>query len=359
MKFVHIADLHLDTPFTSLNSIEGLGEKRRLEQRKVLKEAVEYIKKENIPYFFIAGDLYEEGYIRESTIIYINQLFKEIPNTKIYITPGNHDPLLKDSYYSKFTWSSNVHIFTDKLQKIEEPECNIYGFGFNDFYMLQNPLENLNIENNEKINILITHGALDGGKEDKQYNPIPKGLLKSLNFDYVALGHIHKTNYNENEKQTILYPGSTISFGFDELGKHGMLVGEINKKNTNVKFIPLDKKEFIELPIDISNIISKEELIEKIQDLQLETQNLYKIIFTGTRNFEIDTYEILKSIEKENIVKIKNKTKIKYDLEKIKNENTLRGIFIKKILEQKDNYPEDFIENTLEIGLDILNEGKE
>ena len=38
MKFVHIADLHLDTPFTSLNSIEGLGEKRRLEQRKVFKK---------------------------------------------------------------------------------------------------------------------------------------------------------------------------------------------------------------------------------------------------------------------------------------------------------------------------------
>ena len=43
-----------------------------------------------------------------------------------------------------------------------------------------------------------------------------------LNFDYVAMGHIHKTTYAQNKK--IIYPGSPISFGFDELGEHGMVV---------------------------------------------------------------------------------------------------------------------------------------
>ena len=44
-------------------------------------------------------------------------MFKEIPNTRIYIVPGNHDPKIKDSYYNNFNWNSNVHIFDEKLRE--------------------------------------------------------------------------------------------------------------------------------------------------------------------------------------------------------------------------------------------------
>ena len=53
-----------------------------------MKEMVEYIKENNIPYFFIAGDLYEQDYIKKSTVEYVNQLFTEIPNTKISLSAG-------------------------------------------------------------------------------------------------------------------------------------------------------------------------------------------------------------------------------------------------------------------------------
>ena len=105
MKFVHIADMHLDANFNSLNNIESLPEKRRLEQRKIMRKIIDYIKENNIEYFFIAGDFYEQEYIRKSTIEYINKLFEEIPNTKIFITPGNHDPLLKNSFYNTYKFT--------------------------------------------------------------------------------------------------------------------------------------------------------------------------------------------------------------------------------------------------------------
>ena len=79
MRFVHIADMHFDIPFTSLNNKEDLGEKRRLEQRNVLKKVVEYIKKNNVEYLFIAGDLYEHDYVKKSTIEYISRLFASPP----------------------------------------------------------------------------------------------------------------------------------------------------------------------------------------------------------------------------------------------------------------------------------------
>lgn len=116
MKFVHIADMHFDAPFTSLAK-KDFGNKRRLEQRQIFKQIIGYIEQNEIDHLFISGDLYEHEYVKQSTIEYINNLFKEIPNTKIYIVPGNHDPKVLDSYYNKFNWNSNVYIFDEKLRK--------------------------------------------------------------------------------------------------------------------------------------------------------------------------------------------------------------------------------------------------
>ena len=58
----------------------------------------------------------------------------QIPETKIYIVPGNHDPIIKNSYYENYNWNNNVHIFKNNLEKIEEKNICIYGYGFNDFY---------------------------------------------------------------------------------------------------------------------------------------------------------------------------------------------------------------------------------
>ena len=349
MKFVHIADMHFDTPFTLLSDRADLGEIRRLDQRKAFKKMIEYIKDNNIPYLFIAGDFYDHEYIRESTINYINEGFKQIPDTKIYITPGNHDPYLKNSYYNKFNWNDNVKIFTSKLEKIETEDFNLFGYGFDDFYMEESKINQIKLDSDNKLNILITHASIDGGSdEQRSYNPISSSKLKQIGFDYIALGHIHKRNE--------FYPGSTIALGFDELGEHGMVVGEIDKTYKDIKFIKLDDKEFKEIEVDMSNLSTIEELLEKIDELNLEEQNLYKIILVGNRNFEISISSLYKNIETRNIIKIKDKTKIGYDLEKIANDTTLRGIFVKELLGKLEdkNIDKQQIERAIEIGLDVL-----
>ena len=169
MKFIHIADIHFDRPFVNLSDKDILGDLRRLEQRKIFKKVIEYIKLNGIEFLFISGDLYEHKYVKISTIEYINNLFKQIPNTRIYIAPGNHDPITKNSYYNKYNWNSNVKIFNSKTEIIEEPEIDIYGFGFDDFYCKNSKIENIEIKDKNKINILIAHGTLDGGNiEEKE-----------------------------------------------------------------------------------------------------------------------------------------------------------------------------------------------
>ena len=355
MKFVHIADMHFDSPFVNLSDKDILGDLRRLEQRKVFKKVIQYIKENQIEYLFISGDLYEHKYIKQSTIEYINNLFKEIPDTKIFISPGNHDPYLKNSYYNKFNWNENVKIFYNKIEKIEEENVNIYGYGFDDFYCTNCGIEQFEIEDESKLNLLIIHGTLDGASlEEKQYNSITRRLLQEKKFDYIALGHIHKPDYTTN----IVYPGSTISLGFDELGEHGMIVGEIQKKELKIEFIPLDDEQFKEIEMDISEFLSKEELIEKINQLEIANNEYIKIILIGNRNFEINKYDLLKYIEKQRIIKIKDHTKIAYDLEKIANENTLKGLFAKEMLQKLKQTNEieekEIIEKAIEIGLEAL-----
>ena len=352
MKFVHIADMHFDSPFVNLSDKGILGDLRRLEQRKVFKKIIEYIKDNNIEYFFISGDLYENKYVKLSTIEYINNLFKEIPSTKIFISPGNHDPYIKNSYYNKFKWNENVKIFNAKIEKIEMDDVNIYGYGFDDFYCINCGIEDLQIENKNKLNILVIHGTLDGAEiEEKQYNSINTAMLQKKGFDYIALGHIHKLNYNREENQRIIYPGSTISLGFDELGKHGMIVGNLEKNGIELDFIPLDEEEFKEKELDITNIISKEELIEKMNTIKVEKNEYLKIILVGYRNFEISKYD--------RIIKIKDNTKMSYDLNKLSNENTLKGLYAKEMLKRlsKGDIQEEekkILEKAVEIGLETL-----
>ena len=342
MKFVHIADVHLDTPFKTISDRADIGIERRLEQREALKKVINYIKENNIEYLFISGDLYDQEYIRETSISFLNDLFKQIPNTNIYIAPGNHDPYLKNSFYATYAWNNNVKIFTNVVEKVEKDDVNIYGYGFNSFEMNDNQLENINIENKDKINILITHGDLNESK----YNPIKLNELKEKGFDYVALGHIHK----RDDKTNIVYPGSLISLGFDELGEHGMVAGEINNKELNKKFIKIDEREFVEYELDVSNILSEEELIEKINSIEGENK-LFKIILVGYRNFPININ--IKLINK-NIIKIKNNTKIKVEYKE--NNSTLKGLFIKKLNERKNNniIDEKTYEEILEIAEQAL-----
>ena len=359
MKFVHVADIHFDSPFINLSDRENLGDIKRLEQRKVFKKVIEYIKENGVDFLFIAGDLYEQQYIRKSTIEYINELFKEIPNTKIYISPGNHDPYIKNSYYNQFKWNDNVYIFSSKFERLTSDSVDIYGYGFDDFYCTDCGIENLEIEDKTKTNILVIHSTIDGANlEEKQYNSIPRRVLEEKGFDYVATGHIHKLDYKTYPNQKIVYPGSLISLGFDELGEHGMIVGEIQEdKQLKIQFVPLSEDNFEEIEFDVTDIISKDELIEKINDLDIQNNQLIKVILTGKRNFEIDRYEIYKLLTNERIIKIRDHTRIEYDLEKIANNHTLKGLFAKEILKEKENAGEEeltIIEKAVEIAFEAL-----
>ena len=220
------------------------------------------------------------------------------------------------------------------------------------FYIQKSGVEKIEIENKDKINILVMHADLDGVKNsEKAYNPISSKDLNKIGFDYIALGHIHNTNFDKNKKA--LYPGSLTSLGFDELSKHGMIVGNIDKENYNVEYIELKENELKEINVNVSEILDIEELIQKINEIT-EGEQLYKIVLCGKRKFDINVQRIKDIVSRKNLIKIKNETVIGYDVDKISKENSLRGFFVREVLNNKNDYTQEEIEKAIEIGLENL-----
>ena len=305
---------------------------------------------------FIAGDLYEETDVRKSTIEFINNEFDKITSTKIFIVPGNHDPYIKGSFYEKFEFNKNVYIFKENIDVYEDENIRIYGVGFTDFYMNENPLKNINVVKDLKPTILISHCDINGAQDENgfAYNPILLSKLKELDFDYAALGHIHNVEFYPNEK--IAYSGSTISLGFDELGNHGVIVGELLNGKVLTEFFKIDNRLFTEYELNVENYMANEDIIEKIDELKFDKEETVKIILIGNKNFDIDTRKILSLITNENVIKIKDKTKINIDIEKLVNENSLKGLFIREVIEKYNNneIDEEDAKKIIQIGIDAM-----
>lgn len=350
MKFVHLADIHLDMPFKIIGQH---GEKRRIEQLDILRKVSEYIKENDIKYMFLAGDLYEHEYVKDGTINALINIFKKIPETNIFISPGNHDPFIVKSIYDRYEFPSNVHVF-EGIQMIETEEFNIYGYGFTDFYDKGIDLEKIKILENGKKNIFVVHGDIDGlggsNEQGKEYNPLSSEELIKKGFDYVAAGHVH--DYISFGDGKIVYPGAMMNYNFKG-HKSGMIVGEfIKEKQMNsdgmyevevlkTNHIDLDEVKYEIVELDVSGIKTQEEIVTKINFMNLDKRNFIKIELKGNRETVINTKYILDNLLTSNIVRVEDKTNLAYDLEEIAKENTLRGIFTKKALQKIEKVREE------------------
>ena len=315
MKFAHIADLHIGKRVNDFSMLE--------EQRYIFKEIIEIIRHEDADAVLVAGDIYDKSQPSAEAVALCDDFFYSLSrlDKDIFIISGNHDCPERIAYGARLLENTKFHIapvFNGEMKRTELfdefGKVNVYMLPFvkpvgvrkyigtadNYTQAVKAVIDKADI-NQEERNILVAHqfvtGALRCDSEE-----LTVGTLDNVDatvfdkFDYVALGHIHKLDYNSEQNQNIVYPGSTISMGFDELGKHGFIVGNIEKDKLEIAFIPADNREFKEFEFDITNINDEEELIEKINNLQLNIKDLYKVILIGKRNFEININNIYKFI---------------------------------------------------------------
>ncbi len=353
MKFIHIADVHINKPCKN-------SKIRKQKLFDAFAKMIKFIKKENIDYLFIAGDFYEHRYINNVDIKYIDELFKEIPNTKIYISPGNHDPYTEDSIYNSYKFSDNVHIFRN-LDNIKNNDVNIIGYGFTNFESKDINIQDIkNKINNDTSNILLIHGDLNGSSI---HNNMNVHELEKLNLDYIALGHIHKSNFNcidkivdlnKLKKENIYYSGSFLNDEFKQnFDETGVIYGKIDKNRNllNLNRLHFDNTEYIIKTVDISKIENTFKLIMYLDEKIMYDENKYYLInLVGNKNFILDEKYILKNLSNKNILDIKDMRVKKINFENLRKENTLKGHFVNKCLNKIEELEkQDSINTNLEV----------
>ena len=143
--------------------------------------------------------------------------------------------------------------------------------------------------------------------------------------------------------------------------QNGYNVNEGTK--VRIEHINLDPIKYETLYMNISGISSKEELITRINYMEIDKNNFYKVVLKGKKDFLITEKYILDNIQWNNILRIEDETQREIDIEEISKANTLRGIFAKKILEkmekETDTAEKEKLEDAVELVLTEMRESYE
>ena len=366
VKIVHTADLHFDTPFNEVD------EKQRLTNKEELKEVfiniINFCKKNNVDILLVAGDMFDNLTLSRETIYFIENVFNNIKETRVFISPGNHDPYDNNSFYKIIKWPSNVHVFKGGLEKIyiEELKANVWGAAFNTRYVKKSILKGFS-HRDENINIMVIHGEISTSEDGNEYNPITLRDIKESGMDYIALGHRHNFSGILKEGSTFYsYSGCPQGRGFDETGDKGIVYGYVTKEAAELSFTKICKRKYEEVYVDITNSFGYEEIREKILNTINEKDrkhNLYKIILKGeiSEKFSIEE-NILKSklINDFYFCKILDKTSIALDIDELSKGYSVKSIFVRKLIknlkEAQTEEEKEIIKMALKIGISSLSE---
>ncbi|TOM80274.1 exonuclease SbcCD subunit D [Vibrio parahaemolyticus] len=253
MKFIHTSDWHLGRQFHNVSLLE--------DQQAVLEQLIQYIENNPVDAVIVAGDVYDRSVPPTTAIELLNRVVKRICgelNTPMILISGNHDGAERLGFGSEQMKRSGLHIisnFEDMLTPVvietkAAGHVAFYGMPYNDpeqvRYVYKEPVsthdeahkllaEKITVQfQSEHRNILISHCFVDGAIESESERPLSIGGSDRvshehfLNFDYVALGHLHQPQ--KKGEEYIRYSGSLMKYSFGEQNqKKGFTLVEIGK----------------------------------------------------------------------------------------------------------------------------------
>ena len=368
IKIVHCADIHFDTPFKDVDERQSKINKEEL--KEVFCNIVNLCKSNRVDILLLAGDIFDNLTLEKETLYFLEKSFRDIEDTRVFISPGNHDPYMVNSFYKLIKWPENVYVFSKGLECvfIEELNLNVWGAAFTERYVKESMLKGFVHESFGEINIMVIHGELSSGVSN-EYNPITIEEIRNSGMNYIALGHRHNySGINREDKTYYAYCGCPQGRGFDEVGEKGIIYGEIGNEFSKFDFIKMCKRQYKEMRIDISDVETYQDLTNFIKDKidkEDREKNFYKVILIGevSNEFCIDEKLIINYLEKDFYsIKVVDKTRAKVDIEEIVKGYSVRSIFVKKLLlkleESTSDEEKEMIEKALKLGLNALAEGE-
>ncbi len=223
-RFIHAADIHLDSPLRGLESYEDAPvEEIRGANRRAFDNLVELAVEEDVSFVLLAGDLYDGEWKDYNTGLFFAERMGRLrrQNIRVFMVSGNHDAASQITRTLQLP--DNVLVLSTKKPQtilLDHIGVAIHGQGYQSRAMSKNLAEQYPQYNPGYFNIGILHTALNGREGHEPYAPCTLDDLKQKGYDYWALGHVHKRE-EVSKDPWIVFPGNIQGRHIRETGAKG------------------------------------------------------------------------------------------------------------------------------------------
>ena len=263
IKILHTADLHLDSPLTTVAMRDdGLRAAVQTATRSTLNRIVDIALEEEVAAIMIAGDLYDGGQRSMKTAAHLLSAFRrlEASGIRVFVIRGNHDA--ESTITREIEWPDNVHVFDGYGGHVMLREgIAIHGVSFRDPHAPESLLPKFRSVPGV-VNIGMLHTSLGGAAGHDPYAPCSVADLSAAGFDYWALGHVHRRTVH-NEAPLVVMPGMPQGRDMGEDGPKSVTLVHIDNGELAIEERTCAALEFRRDSIDISDCRS----VAEVQDL--------------------------------------------------------------------------------------------
>ena len=268
-KFLHAADIHLDSPLLGLERYEGAPvDEIRGATRRAFENLVQLAIRETVDFVLIAGDLYDGDWKDASTGLYFVKQMARLREAKIpvYLIAGNHDAQNKMTRELRFP--DNVTIFSARKPEtvlLQSLEVAIHGQSYATADMRENLAEDYPKPVRDAFNIGLLHTCGAGAPGHAPYAPCTVPQLTGKGYQYWALGHVH-TRQALSEDPPAVFPGNVQGRHIGETGPRGCLLVHVNERHQITReFVPLDVMRWNLCEIDATGAADSEAVIDRFE----------------------------------------------------------------------------------------------
>lgn len=329
LKILHAADLHLDSAFEALPARKAA--RRRSEQRELLLSLAALAERESVDLVLLPGDLFDGENTYYETGEALEKMLDAI-RVPVFIAPGNHDFYSDNSPYTRLKERENVHIFKDssiRCVRLEKQGVRVFGGAFTD-KNVGPELNALHADREEGLwNVLCAHAQAG-------FDPVDENALAASGMDYAALGHIHKPSGLRKSGDTwYSWPGCPEGRGFDETGDRFVNVITLSDGGCDIRPCCVQKRRYQILTVDVTDT---DPLIAVHSALAADTAgDIYRILLTGEVDSPLNMDRLENNLRELFFeLQLRDNTRLRRSVWDKAGEDTLRGLFLKKLREQYD-----------------------
>lgn len=351
IKLLHTADVHLDSPFSGSGLSKEQARRRRADLLTAFERICSLAREESVDAFLIAGDLFDEEYMRPETSKTLISLLEELSPMPVLISPGNHDPYHAASPYRVERWPGNVHVFSSlepEKRNLDSLGLTVHGCAFTSGHVTRSVWQRFRVDHTRTnpVNVILTHGAFHQGEPGQaaKYLPITREELLAAEADYVALGHYHRGFNAIEDKFTgsvrAAYPGSPEPLKWGGEGEHGPLMVEIDHDQDKVIVRKVDTavRRYREISLEAGELVTARDYVLKLRDmiteLDLDERDLLRVRIEGRRDPRIPVDIEALAGEEFAVFAIQwlDQSQPDFDLKNISRERSVRGLAVKQLL---------------------------